>query len=98
MTGQVVDAIARNDAEIQLLQVMDESGRVWQFLTEGPIGIDAAHLLVHKDTNEGVEVVYTTKAGRLFALEVNDLPAVLSTIIPTLSLGTGLNQKPTTIT
>ena len=82
MTGQVVDAVARNDAEIQPVQVEDESGRVWQFLTEGPIGIDAAHLLVHKETNEGVEVVYTTKAGRLFALEVNDLPAVLSKIIP----------------
>ena len=73
MTGQVVEALAGNAAEIELLQVEDHSGRVWQFYTEGPIGIDAGHLLVHRDTNEEVEVVYEQKAGRLFALEVNDV-------------------------
>ena len=73
MTGLVVDAVARNGTEIELLQVRDANGKIWQFLTDGPIGIDAGHLLVHRDTNEGVEVVYLEKAGRLFALEVNDL-------------------------
>jgi len=73
MTGQVVEALAGNAAEIELLQVEDHAGRVWQFYTEGPIGIDAGHLLVHRDTNEEVEVVYEQKAGRLFALEVNDV-------------------------
>jgi len=83
ITGQVVDALARNDTEIDLLQVEDAEGRIWQFITDGPIGVDAAHLLVHRDTNEGVEVVYETKAGRFFALQVNDLPEP----IPTPTLG-----------
>ena len=29
MTGQVVDAVARNSVEIELLQVQDDAGRVW---------------------------------------------------------------------
>ena len=73
MTGQVVDAVARDSVEIELLQVQDDAGRVWEFVTEGPIGIDAARLLVHRELGQGVEVVYTERNDRLIALEVNDL-------------------------
>jgi hypothetical protein len=45
---------------------------VWEFATEGPSGIDAAHLLVHRDIGAGVEVIYLEKDGRLIALQVND--------------------------
>ena len=73
MTGFVVEAIERSSTEIELLQVRDSSGRIWEFFTEGPIGIDAAHLRVHEETVEGVEVVYLEKDGSLVALEVNDI-------------------------
>ena len=74
MTGFVVDAIERSATGIELLQVRDSNGRIWEFFTEGPIGIDAAHLRVHEETAEGVEVVYLEKDGSLVALEVNDIP------------------------
>lgn len=73
MEGMVLDAVERNPVEIELLRVEDDSGRVWEFVTEGPIGIDAAHLLVHLALGQGVEVVYIEKDGRLVALQVNDL-------------------------
>ena len=73
MEGFVVDAVARDAEEIELLVVRAFDGRIWEFVTEGPIGIDAAHLLVHRDTEEGVEVVFLDQGGRTIALEVNDL-------------------------
>lgn len=54
MTGDVLEALARNPAEIELLWVRDTDGKLWEFATEGPIGIDAAHLLVHRDIGAGV--------------------------------------------
>jgi hypothetical protein len=72
ITGDVLEALARNPAEIELLWVRDTDGKLWEFATEGPIGIDAAHLLVHRDIGAGVEVVYLEKEGRLIALQVND--------------------------
>jgi len=64
--------LARNPLEIEMLQVRDIDGKVWEFTTEGPIGIDAAHLLVHREIGEEVEVVYLEKDGALIALQVND--------------------------
>ena len=69
----MVNAVARNATEIELLVVPDSGGRVWEFKTEGPIGIDTGHLLVHRDTEEGVEVVFLDTGVRLIVLEVNDL-------------------------
>ena len=61
----------------------DSNGRIWEFFTEGPIGIDVAHLRVHEETAEGVEVVYLEKDGSLVALEVNDIPHESAEITPT---------------
>ena len=36
----------------------DLDGKIWELVTEGSIGIDAGHLLAHRDTEEAVEVVY----------------------------------------
>ncbi len=66
-----------------MLQVRDSNGRIWEFFTEGPIGIDVAHLRVHEETAEGVEVVYLEKDGSLVALEVNDIPHESAEITPT---------------
>lgn len=65
MTGDVLEAVPRNLVEIEMLLVRDANGKVWEFATEGPIGIDAAHLLVHRDIGAGVEVIYLEKDGRL---------------------------------
>ncbi|PKB58293.1 MAG: hypothetical protein BZY83_07710 [SAR202 cluster bacterium Casp-Chloro-G2] len=74
MSGWVVTAIERNSTEIELLRVRHESGEIWEFVTDGPIGIDAAHLLLHRDTGERVEVGFLDRDGFLIALVVNDLP------------------------
>ena len=73
ITGQVVEATDRNPVEIELLQVLDNDGRLWEFVTEGPIGIDAAHLRFHRETRQKVEVIFLDKGGRLVALQVNDV-------------------------
>jgi len=65
MTGDVLEAVPRNLVEIEMLLVRDANGKMWEFATEGPIGIDAAHLLVHRDIGAGVEVIYLEKDGRL---------------------------------
>jgi len=72
MTGDVLEAVPRNLFEIEMVLVRDTNGKVWEFATEGPIGIDAAHLLVHRDIGAGVEVIYLEKDGRLISLQVND--------------------------
>jgi hypothetical protein len=74
MTGDVLEAVPRNlvEIEVEMLLVRDANGKVWEFATEGPIVIDAAHILVHRDIGAGVEVIYLEKDGRLIALRVND--------------------------
>ena len=75
VTGIVVEAVDRNIVEIELLRVRDRSGRVWEFTTEGNVGINAAHLRQHQVLGDGVVVKYEAKGGRLIATEVRDLPA-----------------------
>ena len=75
VTGTVVEAVDRNIVEIELLRVRDRSGRVWEFTTEGNVGINAAHLRQHQVLGDGVVVKYEAKGGRLIATEVRDLPA-----------------------
>jgi hypothetical protein len=72
MTGDVLEAVPRNLVEIEMLLVRDADGKMWEFATEGPIGIYAGHLLVHRDIGAGVEVIYLEKDGRLIAPRVND--------------------------
>ena len=74
MAGFVVDVVERNATEIDLLVVRGYGGRIWEFTTEGPIGVDAAHLLVHRDTQDAVEVHFQFKGDRAIADKVLDLP------------------------
>ena len=73
VTGLVLEVVGRNLVEIELLRVRDRSGRVWEFTTEGNIGISAAHLKQHQVLGQGVVVVYNEEDGHSVASEVRDL-------------------------
>ena len=74
MAGLVLEAVERNLVEIELLRVRDEDGRVWEFTTEGNVGISAAHLRQHLLLGERVSVTYRREGGRLIAMDVGDAP------------------------
>ena len=75
VTGLVVEAVERNLAEIELLRVRGSDGRVWEFSTEGSVGISAAHLRQHQVLGERVTVTYKEEGGRLIAVDVRDAVA-----------------------
>jgi len=73
VTGLVLEVVGRNLVEIELLRVRDRSGRIWEFTTEGNIGISAAHLKQHQVLGQGVVVIYNDEDGQSIASEVRDL-------------------------
>lgn len=75
VTGIVLEAVARDLVEIELLRVRDADGRVWEFTTEGNVGISAAHLRQHQVLGERVLVTYREEDGNLIATDVSDAPA-----------------------
>ena len=75
VTGLVLEAVDRSLTEIELIRLRDDDGRVWEFSTEGPVGISAAHLLQHQLAGEKVLVTYREEDGRLIAVDVRDAPA-----------------------
>ena len=72
VTGLVLEAVERDLGEIELLRVRDDDGRVWEFSTEGDVGVTAAHLKLHQLAGEMVLVTYREEGGRLIAVEVGD--------------------------
>jgi hypothetical protein len=74
VTGLVLEAVERDLVEIELLRVRDAAGRVFEFTTEGPVGINAAHLRQHQVLGERVVVTYTEENGSLIATDVSDVP------------------------
>ena len=75
VTGLIVEAVERDLVEIELLRVRDDDGKVWTFSTEGPVGINAAHLRQHQVLGEKVVVTYSVYRGDLIATDVRDLMA-----------------------
>ena len=75
VTGLIVEAVERDLGEIELLRVRDGDGKVWTFSTEGPVGINAAHLRQHQVLGEKVVVTYSAYRGDLIATGVRDLMA-----------------------
>ena len=75
VTGLIVEAVERDLVEIELLRVRDDDGKVWTFSTEGPVGINAAHLRQHQVLGEKVVVTYSVYRGDLIATGVRDLIA-----------------------
>ena len=74
VTGLVLEAVERDLVEIELLRVRDDDGRVWEFSTEGTVGVSAAHLRQHQLAGEKVLVTYREERGRLIAVDVRDAP------------------------
>ena len=75
VTGLIVEAVERDLVEIELLRVQDDGGKVWTFSTEGPVGVNAAHLRQHQVLGEKVVVTYSAYRGDLIATGVRDLMA-----------------------
>ena len=74
VTGLILEAVDRNLEEIELIRLRDDDGRGWEFSTDGPVGVSAAHLRQHRLAGEKVLVTYREEDGRLIALEVGDPP------------------------
>ena len=74
VTGLVLEAVGRNFNEIEVLRLRDDDGRVWEFSTDGPVGISAAHLRQHQVAGETILVTYREEGGRLIAVDVSDPP------------------------
>jgi hypothetical protein len=74
VTGRVLEAVERDLVEIGLLRVRDADGRIFEFTTKGPVGINAAHLRQHQVLGERVVVTYTEENGSLIATDVRDVP------------------------
>ena len=72
VTGLVIEAVERDLVEIELLRVRDSDGRLWEFSTDGPVGISASHLRQHQVLGEGVVVTYREYRGSLIATDVRD--------------------------
>ena len=72
VTGLVIEAVERDLVEIELLRVRDSDGKVWEFSTNGPVGISASHLRQHQVLGESVVVTYRKYRGDLIATDVRD--------------------------
>ena len=59
-------------AEIEMLRVRDEDGRVWTFVTDGALEKNGAHLRLHQVLGETIEVSYEEHEGRLVATALRD--------------------------
>ncbi|MDA0264660.1 MAG: hypothetical protein O3A93_08445 [Chloroflexi bacterium] len=74
VTGLVLEVVDRNLAEIEMIRVRGDDGKDWEFITEGPVGINGAHLRQHQVLGEPVVVTYRERYDRLIALDVRDAP------------------------
>jgi hypothetical protein len=72
VTGLVIEAVERDLVEIELLRIRDSDGKVWEFSTDGPVGISASHLRQHQVLGESVVVTYREYRGSLIATDVRD--------------------------
>ena len=70
--GQVVEVVARNITEVEILRIRDESGQVWAFTTEGFAGFTPSHLQEHQLFGQSVLVSYIEKDGQLVAVNIID--------------------------
>ena len=74
--GRVVDVIARNIVEIQLLTVQDADDQIWEFTTTDYVGVSAGHLRQHQVLGEKIQVTYRKIGGQLNASDVRDAVVV----------------------
>ena len=70
--GVVVEAVDRDLAEIEMLRIRDGDGRIWTFITDGPLEKNGAHLRLHQVLGQAIEVRYEEREGRLVATGLRD--------------------------
>ena len=72
VVGRVVDAIARDIVEIESLTVRDADSQIWEFTTNGSVGISVGHLRQHQALGAKIEVTYRKIGGQFIAFDVRD--------------------------
>ena len=70
--GQIVEVVARNIAEIELLTIRDNTGREYTFTTEGAVEFTPPHLKEHQLLGQSALIKYVGQGGRLVAVEIGD--------------------------
>jgi hypothetical protein len=70
--GQIVEVVARNIAEIELLTIRDDSGLEYTFTTKEAVGFTPSHLKEHQLLGQSVLIKYVDQGGRLVAVEMGD--------------------------
>jgi hypothetical protein len=70
--GQIVEVVARNIAEIELLTIRDNTGREYTFTTEGAVEFTPSHLKEHQLLGQSALIKYVEQGGRLVAVEIGD--------------------------
>ena len=70
--GQIVEVVARNIAEIELLTIRDDTGRGYTFTTEGYVEVTPSHLKEHQLLGQSVLVSYVERDGLLVAVKIED--------------------------
>ena len=70
--GQVVEVVARNFSEIEVLRIRDEEGREYRFETEGFVGFTPSHLKEHQLLGQSLLVTYRERENALVAIRLED--------------------------
>lgn len=70
--GQIIDVVARNLAEIELLTIRDDAGQLYTFTSEGFVQFTPSHLKEHQLFGQPVLVTYVEQEGRLVAVKIGD--------------------------
>ena len=70
--GQVVEVVPRNFSELELLRIRDESGREYEFETEGFVGFTPSHVREHQLLGQSLLVTYLKRGERLIAVRLED--------------------------
>lgn len=72
LMGLVVDVKAASLVELESLTVRDEQGRLWSFITEGPLVNTPSHLRKHPVRALPVTAYYRETSKGLVAVSVSD--------------------------
>ncbi|MYC31422.1 MAG: hypothetical protein F4X65_15265 [Chloroflexi bacterium] len=70
--GQVVEVVPRNFSELEMLRIRDDSGREYQFETEGFVGFTPSHVREHQLLGQTLLVTYVKRGERLIAVRLED--------------------------
>ena len=70
--GIVVEVVDRDIAEIEILKIRDDDGKLWSFTTEGSLGKNGSHLRLHQLQGESILVAWVRKGDGLVAIQLRD--------------------------